>query len=116
MFHVISNFGAVWFAPVILAVFATRAPASWRGTLIGVNALSISVASLISGRMGNLYEQVSPSTFWLINAAICFAAGLFLLVARGFYARILRREHAEDAAVLPPKEEVAMDPNAEIAG
>lgn len=116
MFHVISNFGAVWFAPVILAVFATRAPASWRGTLIGVNALSISVASIISGRMGNLYEQVSPSTFWLINAAICFAAGLFLLLARGFYARMLRREHAEDAAVLPPKEEVAMDPNAQAAG
>ena len=82
----------------------------WRGTLIGVNALSISAASIISGRMGNLYEQVSPSEFWLINAAICFAAGLFLLVTRGFYKRMLARENAEDDDALPPKEEVAMDP------
>jgi POT family proton-dependent oligopeptide transporter len=110
MFHVVSNFAAVWFAPVILAVFATRAPATWRGTLIGVNALSISAASIISGRMGNLYQDVSPSEFWLINAAICFAAGLFLLLARGFYKRMLSRENAEDDPALPPKEEVAMDP------
>jgi POT family proton-dependent oligopeptide transporter len=112
MFHVVSNFAAVWFAPVILAIFATRAPNSWRGTLVGFSALSASVASLISGRMGNLYQQVSPTEFWLINAAICFAAGAFLLVARKFYARMLKREHAEDAEALPPKEEVAMDPGA----
>lgn len=114
MFHVVSNFAAVWFAPVIVAVFATRAPANWRGTLIGVNALSISAASIISGRMGNLYEQVSPSAFWLINAAICFGAGLFLLVARGFYQRMLARENAEDTAPLPPKEEVALDPDGQL--
>lgn len=112
MFHVFSNFGAVWFAPVILALFATRAPNQWRGTLVGVNALSVSVASLISGRMGSLYEQMSPSAFWLINAAICFAAAVFLLIARGFYRRMLARENAEDTGPLPPKEEVAMDPGA----
>jgi POT family proton-dependent oligopeptide transporter len=112
LFHVVSNFAAVWFAPVVLAVFATRAPASWRGTLIGFSALSVSAASLISGRMGNLYEHISPSEFWLINAGICFGAGLFLLLARGFYERMLSRENAEDDGPLPPKEEVAMDPGA----
>jgi POT family proton-dependent oligopeptide transporter len=112
MFHVVSNFAAVWFAPVALAVFATRAPASWRGTLIGFSALSASAASLISGRMGSLYEKVGHPQFWLINAAICFAAGLFLLLARGFYKRMLARENAEDDGPLPPKEEVAMDPGA----
>ena len=111
MFHVVSNFGAVWFAPVMLALFATRAPATWRGTLVGLNALSISAASLVSGRMGSLYERVAPSEFWLINAAICLAAGLFLLAAHGFYRRLLARENAEDHEPLPPKEEVAMDPN-----
>ena len=112
MFHVVSNFAAVWFAPVILALFATRAPNSWRGTLVGINSLSASVASLISGRMGSLYEQVSPTEFWLINACICFVAGAFLMLARGFYRRLLARENAEDNAPLPPKEEVAMDPGA----
>lgn len=106
LFHVFSNFGAVFFAPVMLALFATRAPAQWRGTLIGVNALAISVASLISGRMGGLYEQVSPSAFWLINAAICSGAGVYLLLARPLYRRLLARENAEDAMPLPPKEEI----------
>jgi POT family proton-dependent oligopeptide transporter len=112
LFHVVSNFAAVWFAPVILAIYATRAPASWRGTLIGIYYLSISAASLISGRMGGLYEQVSPSEFWTINAAICFAATVLLLVARGFYKRVLARENAEDLAPLPPKEVAATDPEA----
>ncbi|WP_423141589.1 peptide MFS transporter [Parablastomonas sp. CN1-191] len=110
MFHVVSNFAAVWFAPVMLALFATRAPGAWRGTLIGINSLAVSAASLISGRMGSLYERVSPSEFWLINAAVCFAAGALVLVARGFYKRMLARENAEDIGPLPPKEEIATDP------
>ena len=112
MFHVVSNFGAVWFAPVMLALFATRAPASWRGTLVGVNFLAVSVASLISGRMGSLYEQMTPSAFWLLNAAFCFVAALLMLLLRGTYRRLLARENAEDTMPLPPKEEVAMDPGA----
>jgi POT family proton-dependent oligopeptide transporter len=116
MFHVLSNFGAVWFAPVMLALFATRAPAAWRGTLVGINSLAVSVASLISGRMGSLYEQITPSSFWLINAAFCLAGAMLVLAGRGLYRRLLSRENAEDAQVLPPKEEVAMDPGAQAAG
>jgi POT family proton-dependent oligopeptide transporter len=110
MFHIVSNFAAVWFAPVILAIFATRAPATWRGTLVGVNALSISAGSVISGRMGSMYEHMTPTGFWLTNASICVAAALWVLAMRGFYRRMLSRENAEDDAALPPKEEVAMDP------
>lgn len=108
MFHVFSNFAAVWFAPVMLALFATRAPNAWRGTLIGVNALSVSAASIISGRMGSLYERISPTEFWLINGAICVIAGIYLLIARPFYRRMLARANAEDTLPLPPKEETAV--------
>jgi POT family proton-dependent oligopeptide transporter len=114
MFHVVSNFGAVWFAPVMLALFATRAPASWRGTLVGVNSLAVAAASIISGRMGSLYEQMTPSAFWLLNAAFCFAAAVLVIAARGFYRRLLSRENAEDDGPLPPKEEVAMDPEGAV--
>ena len=110
MFHVVSNFGAVWFAPVMLALFATRAPSTWRGTLVGINSLGVSVASLISGRMGSLYEQMTPSAFWILNASFCFAAALIILVAKPLYRRLLARHNAEDEGALPPKEEVAMDP------
>jgi POT family proton-dependent oligopeptide transporter len=106
----------VWFAPVMLALFATRAPASWRGTLVGINSLAVSVASLISGRMGSLYEQMTPSNFWLLNASFCFAAAVIMVAGRSIYRRLLSRENAEDAQALPPKEEVAMDPGALAAG
>jgi POT family proton-dependent oligopeptide transporter len=109
MFHVISNFGAVWFAPVMLAIFATRAPSSWRGTLVGINSLAASAGSLISGRMGSLYEQMTPSSFWLLNASFCFGAAIFVLVLRGFYRRLLHRETIADIPILPGKDEIATE-------
>ena len=51
---------------------------------------------------------MTPTAFWLINAVICFAAGFYLLLMRGFYRRMLARENAEDTLPLPPKEETAV--------
>ncbi len=81
LFHIASNFGAMYFAPVILGLYATRAPAALRGTLVGVIALAVSASSLISGLMGGLYETLGPGPFWLINAAICSGAGVVFLLA-----------------------------------
>lgn len=108
LFHVFSNFGAVFVAPVILAIFATRAPEQWRGTLVGINSLSISAGSLLSGRMGSLYEQMTPSGFWMVNAAICGAGGVYILLTRRFYARVLDHKNAEDTMPLPPKQEAVV--------
>lgn len=108
MFHVFSNFGAVWFAPVMLALFATRAPDRWRGTLVGVNSLSVAVGSLISGRMGSLYEKLDPASFWLLNASFCFGAAILIMVLRPLYRRLLDRRNAEDSMPLPPKQDMAI--------
>ena len=69
-FHLISNLGALFFAPVMHAFYASRAPDSWRGTFIGLDTLSVSTASLISGAMGGWYETMSPVSFWTIDAGI----------------------------------------------
>lgn len=79
LFHVISNFGAIFFAPTFHAFFATRAPEPWRGTLIGIDSLSVSAASLISGTMGGWYQSVTPTTFWIASASIAGVAGLVVL-------------------------------------
>ena len=80
-FHVTSNFGWIYFAPVATALIQTRAPASTRGTMAGINMLSVTAGSLISGRLGALYEHVPASLFWLIHAAIVGGAGVILLIA-----------------------------------
>ncbi len=79
-FHLLSNSGWLFAVPIALALFATRAPESMRGMMIGVNSLNIFAGSLISGRIGSLYEQVAPSTFWMIHAAIVAGGGVGLLL------------------------------------
>ncbi len=97
MFHLISNLGAVYFSPVMLALFASRAPAAWRGTMLGVEALAASAASLLSGYMGGWYEVMSPTRFWTINAMIVGGAGLAVLILRGPLIRFFGPETTEDA-------------------
>ncbi|WP_293942211.1 peptide MFS transporter [Sphingomonas sp.] len=82
-FHFLSNIGWIFFSPVTNALIQTRAPAGARGLMTGVNYLSVAVASLISGRLGGLYETIPATSFWLIHAAIVAGAGVvFLLLAR----------------------------------
>jgi POT family proton-dependent oligopeptide transporter len=82
-FHFLSNIGWIFFAPVANALIQTRAPSGARGLMTGVNYLTVAVASLISGRLGGLYETIPAATFWLIHAAIVAGAGfVILLLAR----------------------------------
>lgn len=81
LFHLISNLGWTMFAPVMIALYATNAPAGVRGTMIGINTLSLFFAQIITGRMGGFYESVSPAVFWGVNAAIVGGAGLVMLSA-----------------------------------
>ena len=75
---------------------ASRAPAAWRGTMLGVEALAASAASLLSGYMGGWYEVMSPTRFWTINAMIVGGAGLAVLILRGPLIRFFGPETAED--------------------
>jgi proton-dependent oligopeptide transporter, POT family len=88
VFHLVSNSGWLYVAPIALALFATRAPESVRGMMVGANYLNVFFASVIAGRIGGLYEQVSASTFWLIHAAIVAGGGLGLLVFSGALRRL----------------------------
>jgi POT family proton-dependent oligopeptide transporter len=84
-FHIVSNLGAVYFAPVTLALFAREAPPGLRGLMIGTQSLAVFAAGLISGRIGGLYDSWPPAEFWLLHAAIVGAAGIgFLVFRRGF--------------------------------
>ncbi|MBS0661105.1 MAG: peptide MFS transporter [Verrucomicrobia bacterium] len=85
-FHLITNVGWLYFTPICLALYASLSPPAMRGTLIGLNALSVFAAGLISGRLGALYETTSQTTFWLIHAGVVAAGGVGLL----FLGRWLR--------------------------
>lgn len=101
LFHITSNFGAMYYAPVVLGLFGTRAPQSLRGTLVGLCGLAVAAGSLISGWMGGLYETLTPAPFWLLNAAICTAAGLVLWLAAPVLRRLLAPVAEETALAIP---------------
>ncbi len=95
LFHLVSNFGAVYFSPVMMTLFASRSPERLRGTMLGIDNLAASAASLISGFMGGMYETMSPSTFWWINAAIVGGAGLLMVLGSKPLRRVFGPEWQE---------------------
>lgn len=103
LFHIVSNFGAMYFTPTALSLYATRAPAQWRGSLVGTYQLSVSAASLITGRMGQMYETMTPSSFWAVNAAICAGGAVALIALTPTLRRLLGVRRAEDEGALVPK-------------
>jgi POT family proton-dependent oligopeptide transporter len=69
------SFGYLWVVPVAIAFFTRMAPKPVNAMMVGVYYLSIFAGSLISGRLGSLYELVSPAAFWGVHAAIVATAG-----------------------------------------
>jgi POT family proton-dependent oligopeptide transporter len=79
-FHFASNLGWLYFSPTMVAIFTRVAPAQVAATLVGVNLFSTFIASLVSGRLGGLYESVSPAVFWLLHAGIVGLGGVLFLI------------------------------------
>ena len=77
-FHFASNIGWLYFSPSANSLFAGTAPRSIRGTMIGVYLLSMFFGSVISGRLGGLYEHLSPALFWTLHAGLACLGGLLL--------------------------------------
>jgi proton-dependent oligopeptide transporter, POT family len=88
VFHLVSNFGWLYFVPTVNALFVRAAPASVSAVMLGVYYLSIFGGSLASGRLGVFYERLDPPQFWMLHAAIVVAGGCVILLCSG----ALRRE------------------------
>jgi POT family proton-dependent oligopeptide transporter len=90
VFHLTSNAGWLFFAPTMNALYSRLAPPAVNATLMGCNTLSVFLGTLISGRLGGLYESLSAGEFWALHAALVGLGGVAMLVIG---AR-LRREFA----------------------
>ena len=64
-FHIVSNLGWVLFAPTCAAFIADYAPERWRGTMLGFNILTTSVA--VSGQLARLAGK--PDRRQLVGSA-----------------------------------------------
>jgi POT family proton-dependent oligopeptide transporter len=86
-FHLASNLGWLYFTPTIIALFSRAAPRSVNATMIGVYTLSVFLGSLISGRLGGLYERLTAAQFWSLHAGLVALGGVLMLLVGGRLTR-----------------------------
>jgi POT family proton-dependent oligopeptide transporter len=87
VFHLSSNLGWLYFAPTCNAFFSRGAPMAVTATMMGLYSVAVSLGSLVSGRLGGLYEKMSAAGFWSLHAAVVGGGGVLILI----YGGLLRR-------------------------
>ena len=92
LYFAMMGFSFLFYWPVTLALVSRTAPAPVNATMMGVAFLTLFAASNIMGRLGGLYESLSPAAFWGLHAAIAAAGGVAVLMFGGALARGLRTD------------------------
>jgi POT family proton-dependent oligopeptide transporter len=87
VFHLASNLGWLYFTPTVTALYSRASPRAVTGMMIGVYNLSVFLGSTISGRLGSLYETLSPAAFWALHAGVVALGGAIFLTIGLRYAR-----------------------------
>ena len=67
----------LYYWPTLLALVSRAAPPTLKATLMGVAFLSLFLSNITVGRLGSLYEHMTPTQFWLLHAGIA-ATGAIL--------------------------------------
>jgi POT family proton-dependent oligopeptide transporter len=80
VYDVLLGVAFLYYWPVLLALVSRVAPQKLKATLMGAVFLSLFVANFIIGRIGGLYEQMTPSAFWGMEAAIAASGGMLALL------------------------------------
>jgi POT family proton-dependent oligopeptide transporter len=96
-FHVCANVGWIYFAPTVVTLFTRAAPVAVNSTMVGASYLSIFIGSVLSGRLGALFEHYSAANFWLLHALIVGSGGLLLLLLSPWLRRELLLRPAAQA-------------------
>ena len=77
----------LYYWPTLMALVSRRAPARTGGAMLGVIFLSLFVAKTTMGWIGSLYETMSPTTFWSLDAAIAGTGALLIFALSGVLAK-----------------------------
>jgi proton-dependent oligopeptide transporter, POT family len=87
-FHIFSNAGWLFFSPTMSALYSRLAPASVNATLMGAGTLAVFLGSVVSGRLGGLYEAWPAWAFWLLHAGLVGLGGILALAMGSRLRRI----------------------------
>lgn len=88
LYEVILGVAFIWQWPTLLALTSRIAPARLKSTLMGAAFLTLFASNMTIGRIGALYERMTPSAFWTLNAAIAATGALLCFLLRKPLTRI----------------------------
>ncbi len=76
--------GLAWmyYWPTTLAIVSKSAPPAMTSTLMGFAFLSPFIGHVLAGWIGSYFDQMSPSTFWAMDAAIALVGATLILLMR----------------------------------
>jgi POT family proton-dependent oligopeptide transporter len=89
LYNVLLGVGFLYYWPTLLALVSGAAPARMRATMMGCVFLTLFLSNMTIGRIGALYEHMTPAEFWSMNAAIAAAGGALAFFFRKPLGRIL---------------------------
>ncbi len=89
LYCAVQGIGFMYFWPTLLALVSRAAPPRVNATMMGSAFLTLFVANNLIGRIGTYYEQMSPTAFWALHAAIGGAGAILMLVFRRTAGSIL---------------------------
>jgi POT family proton-dependent oligopeptide transporter len=96
--YLIQVFGELSLSPVGLSVTTKLAPEAFKGQMLGIWFIAVSVGDAVGGQTGRLGRVMSEPMYYLVLAAMAIVAGLALFM----FTRVLRvmmAEHHEPAAM-----------------
>jgi POT family proton-dependent oligopeptide transporter len=82
LYEIILGVAFIWQWPTLLALTSRIAPQRLKSTLMGAAFLTLFASNMTIGRIGALYEHMTPSAFWTLNAAIGATGGILALLLR----------------------------------
>ena len=88
LYEVILGVAFIWQWPTLLALVSRIAPQRLKSTLMGAAFLTLFASNMTIGRIGALYEHMTPSAFWMMNAVIAATGAVLAFVLRRPLTRI----------------------------
>ena len=98
VFERFNDFGFANIFPIGLALFSRAAPKSMEALMLGVYYTHLFIGNNLVGYLGGLLEKMSATNFWLLHAALIFAAGIIFLFVRSAAGRALTPTEDEEGS------------------
>ena len=99
LFCALQGVGFMYFWPPFLALVSRTAPAKINATMMGGAFLVLFVANNLIGWIGTFYEQLGPSAFWALHAAIGGIGAILAFAFSRTFGRLLEPQPNEPERV-----------------